>query len=128
MLAAGALGEEVLDLSTMSDNLSVDFSSSRASVVACPAVERRVDLPVEFAHVVLVENLDGICLAAEAVFFVARLTSHRILRLFKKFVHSCGVSLSVFFAAAHSNNSLKNSFKRSELNSKTNLDVPTDRT
>ena len=87
-LAAVALGEEVLDFSTMSDNLSVDFSSSRASVVACPAVERRVDLAVEFAHVVFVKNLDGICLAAEAVFFVARLASHRILRFCKKFVHS----------------------------------------
>jgi hypothetical protein len=76
ILAAGALVEKVLDLSTMSDNLSVDLSSSRASVVAGPAIERSVYLAVECAHVAFVEDLDGICLAAEAVFFVARLASH----------------------------------------------------
>ena len=75
-LAAGALVEKALDLSTTSDNLSVDFSSSRTSVVACPAIERGVDLAVKCAHVGFVEDLDGICLAAEAVFFVARLASH----------------------------------------------------
>ena len=75
-LAAGALVEKVLDLSTMSDNLSIDLSSSRTSVVTGPVVERGVDLAVKCAHVGFVENLDGICLAAEAVFFVARLASH----------------------------------------------------
>jgi hypothetical protein len=112
ILAAGAIVEEVFDLSAMSDNLSVDFSSSRASVVACPAVERRVDLAGEFAHVVFVEDLGRICLASEAVFFVARLASHRVFCFCKKFDHSGSVSLFIFFANDGVTDSLDTQFKK----------------
>ena len=107
ILAAGSIVEEVLDFSAMSDNLSVDLSSSLAGVVARPAVDRSVNLAAEFAHVFLVKDLNGVCLASEAVFFVARFASFGFFSLFQKFFHSVDVSLLVAFAANRSKDSLE---------------------
>ena len=106
---AGALVKEILDLSGFSDNLSVDFSSSLASVVSCPAAECCVHLAVQFANVFYVEILDciGFWIANEAVFFVAVLASFRVPCSFEEFIHSRGEALCVAFAAYRSENSLK---------------------
>ena len=70
-LAVVILVEEFLDFSRRSNDLSVDFASSTAGVVSCPAVERGVDLPVQRAHVIFIEDGDVRSFIAEAVFFAA---------------------------------------------------------
>jgi len=98
--------EEILDLSPVSHNLSVDFSTSYAGVVARPAVDCSINLAIEFAHVVLVEDLHGVSLASEAVFFVAGFASFGFFGFIQKFFHSVDVSLLVAFAANGSEDSL----------------------
>ena len=62
--------KEVSDLSRMSDDLSVGLASSIASVVSGPAVERGVNLAVQLAHVIFIEDGD-VRSFLEAVLFVA---------------------------------------------------------
>ena len=55
----------------MPDDLSVDLARSLAGVVSCPAVDGSVDLAVELAHVIFIEDGDISCFLGEAVLFAA---------------------------------------------------------
>ena len=95
-LAAGLIVVEVSDLSSGSDDLSVDLASSIASVVSRPAVESGVDLPVQLAEVGLVKDVDvvGAIVGTETILFVAAFTVARCRGFFKDFVGSFDISIS----------------------------------
>ena len=92
--------EIFLDFSRRSDDLSVDFASSFAGVVARVAVDRRVDLSVQLAHIVGVENVDLVAFFVSAfweVFVVARLSAVSFKKSIERFLHPSGISGAPFF-------------------------------
>ena len=90
---------EVSDLSSSSNDLSVDSASSLASPVSGPGVDGSVDLAVEFAHVVGVEDLDVFSFGFESVFSVAAIIGLRSLHLVEDLGHSLLVSGEVVFVS-----------------------------
>ena len=90
--------EELLDFSRRSDDLSVNLASSFASVVSRVAVDCRVDLPVQLAHVVSVEDGDFVSFFSVLweVFIVAgrSILGYRSRDFIKSFLHSALVSAS----------------------------------
>ena len=98
--------KEVSDLSRMSDDLSVGLASSIASVVSGPAVERGVNLAVQLAHVIFIEDGD-VRSFLKAIFFVAGLARGSISRLGKHFVHSADVASGESFVRKRVENTLE---------------------
>ena len=116
-LAVIFIVEEFLDLSRRSNDLSVDLASSLAGVVSRVAVDRRVDLPVQLAHVVGVENCHLISFIGGfswEVLFVAVFSGVSALEFVESFLHSAGVSASPFFVGDGIHNTLKLRFKISD--------------
>ena len=79
---------EISNLSSSSNDLAIDLASTVASVVSSPAIESRVHLRIQSAHVALVEDLDiiGSVRSSEGVFFVAIFAGGRsscFLKVFK---------------------------------------------
>ena len=102
--------EELLDLSRRSNDLSVDLASSLAGIVSRVAVDRRVDLPVELAHVIGVKDGHLISFVGGGfceVLVVARNSGVCVLEFVQSFLHSAGVSASPFFFCDGIDNTLK---------------------
>ena len=93
-LAAHFVIVEVSGFSSGSNDLAVNLAASFASVVSRPAIEGSVDLPIEFAEVVFLKDLDVVSgvIVVKAVFFVAVFAVVRIDRLVEGFVESVDVS------------------------------------
>jgi hypothetical protein len=117
-LTVVVLVEEFLDLSRRSNDLSVNFASARAGVVSSVAVDRGVDLAVELAHVVGVEDGDLISFIGRGfsweVRLVARITGVRLAKFVESFSHSAGVSASPFFFRNELDDTLKSRVKMTE--------------
>ena len=91
--------EKLLHFSRRSDNLSVDLAPSIASVVSCVAADRRVDLSIELADVVFVENSDFISLVVAAVanvVVIAGGAGFRVFQLLEDFAQSVFISRCPF--------------------------------
>lgn len=77
----------------------MDPASSFASPVSGPGVDGSVDLAVEFAHVVGVEDLDVCSLGSESVLGIAAFIGLRSLHLVEDLGHSLLVSGEVVFVS-----------------------------
>jgi len=73
------------------DYLTVALASSSTGVVSGPTIERSVNLAIQLAHVVFIEDGD-IRSFLEAVFFVAGSAGVSISRLGQHFIHSADVA------------------------------------
>jgi hypothetical protein len=82
-LAVVTIVEEFLDLSRRSNDLSVDLAAARAGVVSRVAVDRRVDLAVELAHVISVEDVDLISFVGGGIWEVLIVAKKNIFFLLR---------------------------------------------
>ena len=99
---------KVSDFSGCSDDLSVDFSPTVASISSGKAVDGSIDLPVELAHVAFVENKNTVGLSSEAVLFVAFFSGSGSGGQFgENLLHSTFVSIAVSGAGKSIENSLE---------------------
>ena len=79
----------------------MDSTSTAACPISGPGVDGGVDLPIELAHVVSVEDLKVGGFGFEAIFGVAAFAGLRSFHLVKNFFgHSADVSAGVLFAFA----------------------------
>ena len=102
--------KEALDLPCRSDDLSVDLSSSLASVVSSEAVDRRVYLIIELAHVVAVKDSYLISFfgsLSRKVLFVARNSCLGSLESVESLLHTARVSTAPFLIDDGINHTLK---------------------
>ena len=113
-LAVVLFVEELFGFSRRSDDLSVNLASSLASIVSRVAVECRVDLTVQLAHVVSVEHGDLISFffSGGEVFIVAVDSSVGPSKFVKMFVHSITVSDSPFLVSNRIYHSLNEIIKK----------------
>jgi len=114
-LAVVLFVEELFGFSRRSDDLSVNLASSLASIVSRVAVECRVDLAVQLAHVVSVKDGDLISFfffSDGEVFIVAVDSSVGSSKFVKMFVHSITVSDSPFLVSNRIYHSLNEIIKK----------------
>jgi hypothetical protein len=95
-LAVVLVAEDFLDFSRRSNDLSVNLASSFASVVPRVAIDCCVDLPVQLAHVVSVEDSDFVSFFSILweVLVVAVRSIDGFRNLCKSFDHSALLSAS----------------------------------
>ena len=98
---------KISSFSRRSDDLSMDLASSFTSIVSCEAIDGRIDLPVEFAHVVFVKNVDVGGFFTKAVVFVTLVASVRRFHLGKSSLHAVLVSFPEAVFGKRIENSLK---------------------
>ena len=98
---------EVSSFSCRSDYLSIDLASSLTGISSCEAINRCIDLSVEFAHVIFVEHGDISCFVSKTIFFVTQVASVSSVQLSKSSFHAVLVSVPEAFFRKRVEDSLK---------------------